>query len=784
MSGKKRDPDPSDGFDEAVSRRTALRRLGLVGTSALVPAALASCRQPPWEKFGPDPTGLAVNKPDVPGSERWATAQERTISSSCAQCPAGCGIRVRVVEGRAVRIEGNATNPINQGGIGIRGLSALQGLYDSDRLEGPMVRQGDKLVPITWKAGFDLLVSKLGELRKRGAAHKLLVMSGRERGFMHELWARFCRAYGTPNLTDGRPSRSAVMAQAMAQTLGHSEMPAFDWTGADYVLSLEAGLLEDSCQAVYYTRAAGERHRGAGGHRAKLVHAGISFDLSAHNADEWLPIRPGTSGALALGLCHLLVKERRFDAAFVQRATAGFESPLTTGGEPGFRAFLETFTPERVAALTGIGAQVIQRLARELAGSRAAFAFVDERSLSFSNGWETALAVLSLNALLGAIERPAGGLRLEPQPPYAPWPPFELDELARAGLAQPRMDRAGTPEFPLATSVHETLRAAMESDAGPEAALLYYANPAYSRHQPLAWQKALKRIPFVVSFSPYRDETVDTVAHLVLPDHTFLERWEDAGAAPSTGRPTAGLRQPIIEPLHNTTATGDVLLLLARELGPAVGRAFPWETFRDAMVARQQGLFQAKRGTIVAPTEHAFFKRILEEGFWAETAATAGLPVRFQFQSRYSPPQWEGDPVRFPLLLIGYRPLGYAEGSGANQPWTRMQRSRAHITVWHHAATMHPTTAPAHAKKGALVTVSSPFGAVTLPLMLDERMAKGYVAVPAGAGHTAFGRWAKGFGTNLMDLLRPGAARLTGANVLCDTRVRVELAAHAAKKEG
>src|SRR5262249_53399855 len=137
--------------EKGLSRREALRRFGLVGGGAAVATTLAAstpaCREPPWEKDGPDPTRRALDKPLVPGADRYATGGERWVNTSCAQCPAGCGVRVRVVEGRAVRIEGNPANPLNQGGIGPRGLAALQGLYDADRLPGPLVREGGQLRP-------------------------------------------------------------------------------------------------------------------------------------------------------------------------------------------------------------------------------------------------------------------------------------------------------------------------------------------------------------------------------------------------------------------------------------------------------------------------------------------------------------------------------------------------------------------------------------------------------------------------------------------------------------
>lgn len=765
FSRKKKDAKRDEalpGDVGATSRRDALRAIGLAGGTVAAASVVSGCPAHGTEQ-PVDDFSLALDKPWVPGAEKYGTFEQRWIRTSCGQCPANCGIRVRVVEGRAVRIEGNPENPINRGGIGPRGLSALQALYDPDRIRTPLVRKAGKLEPTTWAEAERLLASKLSALRSSGRTDKLLVMSGKQRGFSLELLQRFCQVFGTPNLVDGRPSRTSVMAQAMQATVGHFEIPAYDWQGADYVVSFEAGLLEDSCQAVYFARAAAEARRGKRGHRAKLVHAGPTFDLSAHNADEWIQINPGTSGTLALGLCHVLLRDERFDRAAVEARTTGIEL---------LRERVAELTPARVEAITGAPAEAVVRIARELEESLAgAFGFVDERSLSYSNSWETALSVLDLNALLGAVGRPSAGLMVEPRAPYADWPALELDEVARAGLARPRLDRAGTPDFPLARSIHETLPEAI-TQSPPEVVLLHYANPVYARPSPTRWRDALRKVPFVVSFSPFRDESVEEVAHLVLPDHTFFERWDDAVPAPSTGRAVAPVRHPVVEPLHDTRATGDVILELSRKLGDPVARAMPWRTYRGAVEERLVGLHAAQRGNIVQATERLFLGKLYEEGFWADLE-TAGPELRYTFQVAHAEPEWFGEAGEYPLRLLVYRPLGYAEGSGANQPWLRFLRSRPDSTYWSTPCTMHPDMAPDGVHDGDEIEIRSEWGTVVAPARLDESMRKGYVAIPEGGGHTAFGRWAQGFGANPLHLVRPGPARRTGAGVLCNTRVRI-----------
>jgi len=150
---------------------------------------------------------------EYPGTTRvsrlpagWNRGEERLVSSTCLQCPGRCGIRVRVFEGRAVKIEGNPQHPLNRGGLCPKGQAGLQVLYDPDRIPGPMRKIGGRSSTeweaISWNEALDVLTRRLADLRDAGRSEALLLMGGRFPGHMRELLERFARAYGTPNLVD------------------------------------------------------------------------------------------------------------------------------------------------------------------------------------------------------------------------------------------------------------------------------------------------------------------------------------------------------------------------------------------------------------------------------------------------------------------------------------------------------------------------------------------------------------------------------------------------------
>lgn len=702
------------------TRRKNLLQLGVAGAAGL----LAACKK----RFKPaadDPYSVARDKPYVPGAERWATHEERWANTTCGQCPAGCGVRIRVVEGRAVRVEGNPENPLNQGGVGPRGLSSLQALYDPDRITGPMIRRGGTLEKATWDEAIDRVVTAI-----RGRGRELLILSGLERGIINDLFRRFAAAVGGARFVDGRSNHSGPIAGAMDEMFGVREIPAYDWGGARTVLSLEAGLIEDSCQAVYFTRMAAERR----GHpRARIVHASPAHDLAAHAADQWIQIRPGTSGALALGLAHLIIEEGRFDRATLDRAK----------NRAAFEALVAGFTPERTAEITGVAPPEIARLARALAHDQPSFALIDDRTTGFTNGGDNARAALALNAVLGAVEARSGGVRLPSEAPLRPWPEVPGAHVELAGL--------------------DAALEALESEQPPKLAMIHYANPAFTRARPDRWRAALDRLELVVSFSPFLDETTAGLADVVLPDHTYLERREDAGAAPGLPRAVVGVRQPVIAPLHDTRATGDVVVDLARRLGGPIAAAMAWRSFADAVDERLLGLHDADRGSVRADGDRGFLDALFAAGVWHDLATPPPRAIEPALPARWNEPAWSGDAARFPLQLLVYRPLGHAPSS-ASSPWLQQLAARPGSRAWERLARVHPDSAPGLVD-GDTVDITSERGSIAMPVVLDRRVAPGVIAVPIGGGHTAFGRFAAGRGANPIELL--------AADVLCGTRVRI-----------
>ncbi|MEN8183244.1 MAG: molybdopterin dinucleotide binding domain-containing protein, partial [Myxococcota bacterium] len=348
--------------------------------------------------------------------------------------------------------------------------------------------------------------------------------------------------------------------------------------------------------------------------------------------------------------------------------------------------------------------------------------------------------------------------------------------------------------------------------------LLYYANPCYAWMNPERWTHALDAVPFIATCTPFMDETATAVADLILPDHTYLERWEDAAPAPSSGAPVFGIRQPVVAPLHDTRASGDVVIEIAKKLGGRCAEAFPWKDFRSALLARAVGIQAARRGSINETSPKKFFRRLVKQGFWSDPeypfeawSEAFETPTRkFEFfslrlwhtlqgfaeQAGRSPAQvvagwnheedpdlvcmprhtalaWAGTEAEYPLLLDPYRRGTYAVGGGANLPLLQDLVTEHGGSRWETTAALHPSSAePLGIRDGDRIAVESPAGRVEVPVHVDIGVRPGTLHFPQGGGHTAFGRFAKGRGANVMELLVPAFDPLAGFAALTGTRVR------------
>lgn len=597
-------------------------------------------------------SGCAMRNLVPLGTEEWRDYTEAWTPSTCTQCDAGCGIMARVVGGRVVKIEGNPLHPVNHGRLCAPGQASTQLLYNPDRIKAPMKRVGgkgsDKWVKVSWDEAMKEVADRLGEMREHGEAHTLAVFDGQQRGLVRTLFERFCEAYGTPNHISTNPFDGTNVAHYLAQ--GINEPFGYDIERSNYILSFGAGLLDGWRSPVGASRAYGYLRQERPGDKAKLVQIERRLSTTAARADEWIPINPGTEGALALAMAYVIIREELYDQEFIDNYTFGFHDWLDERNQThqGFRTLvLKEYSPEDVSDVTGVPVGTIIRVAKEFAQHRPGVAIADQNATHHANGTYAAFAIHALNALAGSIEVP-GGVLLEEPVPFAALPAFERDEIAAAGLRQPRVDRREQAEFVLAGGALEDVPQNILSGKpyALGAAFFYNSNPVFTTRLGDEFRRALAKVPLVVSFSSFMDETAEC-ADLILPDHVYLEKWQESVAPTISGIPLFSITQPVVEPLYNTMHTGDFLLKLATALGGTVGEAFAWGEYVEVLKASAEGVHAAGRGAVFAePFEEAYAQEMQQRGwatdeyadfdaFWDEAVKKGGWWGLYQSYGRW-----------------------------------------------------------------------------------------------------------------------------------------------------
>jgi anaerobic selenocysteine-containing dehydrogenase len=426
---------------------------------------------------------------------------------------------------------------------------------------------------------------------------------------------------------------------AMWLSQGLNGLPVDDIANSNYVMTFGGNLLESSRNVIAYLGATAFMRRGRP-QRGKLVTVHPRLAVTGVKADEWIPIRPGTYAALALGMANVIINSGLYATDFVRDYTFGFEDFEDAEGKKhkGFKSLvLEDYTLERAAAITGISSEIIARLAGEFATNRPAVAVMptEPGELTNGNALYTALAIHALNALVGSIDA-RGGVIQQRFPELADWPELTLDPTARSSGTKERIDGAES-QFPLAYSAWQNVpRRILEDQPYPlEMLILLNANPLYDMPGDVC-AEALMKVPFVVSFASTLDESA-AHADLILPASTFLEVWGDEYLE-GTGYAGISLRRPVVETVHDTRDPGDVLLEMAKRLGGSLAQALPWNSYKELVDERLAGFDREKLETNGCWSEMIYFNAEPGSRAWAEVVGRDRLNApkdgRFDFFSR------------------------------------------------------------------------------------------------------------------------------------------------------
>ena len=516
-------------------------------------------------------------------------AKGEWLGSTCQGCTQWCAIQIFVQSGRATRVRGNPISKCNHGYVCPRGHLIPQQAYDPDRVKVPMKRTNPlkgrgidpKFVPISWDEAIETVAEKMMELRRAGEPEKLLYMRGRYSPTSTELlYGTLPKIFGTGNYF----SHSALCAEA--EKMG----PAFTQGFAGY---RDYDLERTNCLVIWGTDPLGSNRQVPNTiHRFhEIVKRGtvIAVDPrlsgSAAKANEWLPVIPGTDGALAGAIAHVLLTEGLWNREFVgdfkdgknlfvagQKVDeAAFAEKESSGLVKWWNIELKDRTPAFAEKESGIPIAQILRVARAMGKAAPKTAvWMGPGAAMWPRGTYAAMAVHALNGLVGSVDVEGGIWEAPSGPPLAKFPdPSKFaDELAQKGYKNHVTSNRGHKDMPgfMTPSINNVPNELLKKPDAIKVVLSSWSNFNHSATGADRWNQVMAKIPFFAHMVTNASE-MSQFADIVLPaTYNTAEGWSIITNM-SNGYAYASVQQnPIKRIFSGKQEETEVMWLLAQKL--------------------------------------------------------------------------------------------------------------------------------------------------------------------------------------------------------------------------
>jgi len=480
--------------------------------------------------------------------------ERKAIPTNCHVCNIQDGAIAYVEDGRIVKLEGNPKHVSTRGRLCAKGNAGMWYSYDPDRILYPLKRVGKrgggKWKRISWDEALTEVTSRIDDVLKNGDPNEIMLKYGRNRtgGVLH----RFTDTLGTATILNHTSVCESSKKVGMEPTWG-PDIETPDFANSKYILNFGSNILE----AAYFHNPYSQRiTEGRVDSNAKIVTFDVRLSNTAGFSDEWIPVFPGTDGAIALAIGHVILAEDLQDNEFIKNWTNVSVKEM--------KAHYQQFTPAWAEKLSGVPATTIERIAREFAVAKPATTYTYRGPAKHLYGAYQEKACMMLSIMTGNVEKKGGyclprGMGYDqpnPQPPKPKHPSY---------LAHP-------DEFPLASHkvAHLVPFWIREGKQKISVYINYMDNPVYTNPGSEAvWGELFrdeKLIPFRVVLTPFMGEEAQT-ADIILPDVPYLERWEPE-SMPNSLWPWVGIRQPVIPAMGEGRETKDYIQEIIHRLDP------------------------------------------------------------------------------------------------------------------------------------------------------------------------------------------------------------------------
>lgn len=677
-------------------------------------------------------------------------------------CPDTCAMRVTIDNGRAVKVSGDPDHPPTQGVLCTKVTRYAERVHHAKRLMQPMKRVGAKgegrFEPITWDEASRIAADRLGEIARRAPEAILPYSYAGTMGLVQgdSISQRFFHKLGASRLD--RTICAAAGAAGLRYTFG-SSLGMLTEHFAESELILIWGANPIASNLHLWTRAQEAKRNGA-----KLIAIDPYRSLTAEKCHQHIALRPGTDGALALGMMHVLISEDRLDHDYIAAYTHGFEA---------LKARALTYAPARVAQICGITEQEIVDLARLYASTRKSAIRMNYGLQRVRGGGNAVRAIACLPALTGAWRERAGGVLLS----SSGWAPVDANALQRPDLIpgwpkhQPRIVNMN--------QIGDALTHAGGAAFGPkiEAVVVYNANPVAVAPESAKVAAGFAREDlFTIVLEQFQTDTAD-YADLLLPATTQLEHVD---VHKSYGHTHVMANLPAIAPVGESRPNTEIFRSIARAMNlsePALfesdeevaASAFDW---RDPAFAGADWATLKREGWLKldiadAPFANGGFRTPTGKcEFYSEALAKAGIDPLPDYLPPYE--SADGAPelaARYPLAMISPPARNFLNSTFVNVESLRATEGEPHVDI-------HPADAAQRAiADGDEVRIFNDRGTLRARARVTERARAGLVV-----GLSIWWKKLAPDGRNANEVTSQALTDLGGSATFYDCLVEVERA--------
>ena len=509
----------------------------------------------------------------ITGTERKA------VPTACWSCETRCAAMGYVEDDRVVKMESNQNSIRTEGKMCAKGQSGPNDVYFPDRILYPLKRAGQrgegKWKRITWDEALTEISGKLKKLRDDGQPEKFMFSYGLMKASSAALIKDvFLETYGTETIGNHESTSNSAKWAAQELTWGR-HYDNWDFDNTKFVLNFGSNVQEAHSNHVPLSNRLIRARVEKG---LKSVTFDVRYSNTAAKSSEWVPIKPGTDGAVALAMCSVIMQKDLYDKDFFKFIRASENVNASVDEKvAALKSHLAQYTPAWAEKISGVSAAKIESLAAEFAKAKPAVVISSRGAHAHFNGCENERAIQMLAAITGNIDNPGGRCRgVEPKW-ESPEGPKDKPKAKRLEI----VDGKGTA-LPTHHVSHQSLKMIKEGSGGrPDVYMWYCYNPVYingEANENAEILKDEKLIPFSVVSTIVYDES-SKLADIILPDATYLERWGWEDQVCPTQVPEYYIRQALIKPLGEARDFGDVVIQLAEKMGMPLGVGATKEEF-------------------------------------------------------------------------------------------------------------------------------------------------------------------------------------------------------------